>query len=72
MITDDKLRDEKVQYGFNREESKIALLSLVEIDKYDVLLSDQSRIIEQAKFTYSPLSRALEKQKQLKTKEKNR
>ena len=27
-----------------------------------MLLSDQSRIIEQAKFTYSPLGKAFEKQ----------
>ena len=39
-----------------------------EIDKYEfftneeMLTSDQSRIIEQAKFTYSPLSKAFEKQ----------
>ena len=41
------------------------------IDKYEcltgeeILPSDQSRIIEQAKFTYSPLGKVLEKQKNL-------
>ena len=42
-------------------------LSTSEIDKYEylagkeILLSDQKRIIEQAKFTYSPLGKAFEK-----------
>ena len=48
------------------------------IDKYEnvtgeeILPSDQSRITEQAKFTYSSLGKAFEKQKQLKIKEKNK
>ena len=38
-----------------------------------MLLSDLSRVIDQAKFTYSPLGKTFEKQlKQLKTKEKNK
>ena len=47
---------------------KILALSSGKIDKYQyftnekILLSDQSRIIERAKFTYSPLSKAFEKQ----------
>ena len=42
------------------------MLSSGKIDKYeyptdeDKLLSDQSRIIEQAKFTYSPFGKAFE------------
>ena len=36
----------------------------------ELLPNDQSRMIGQAKFTYSPLSKAFEKQKQLKIKEK--
>ena len=36
----------------------------------DILPSNQQQIIEQAKFTYSPLGKAFEKQKQLKIKEK--
>ena len=37
----------------------------------DILPSNQQQIIEQAKFTYSPLGKAFEKQKQLKIKVKN-
>ena len=48
--------------------AKISALPSGKIDKYEyltgekILLSDQSRIVEQAKFTYSPLSKAFEKQ----------
>ena len=68
MITDDKIRDEKLQYDINRAAEKISVLSSGKIDKYEyltskeILPSDQSRIIEQAKFTNSPLSKAFEKQ----------
>ena len=47
---------------------KISELSFDKIDKYEfftgveILPSDQSRIIEQAKFTYSPLSKVFGKQ----------
>ena len=59
MIIDDKIRDEKLQYDINREAAKTSALSSGKIDKYEyltgeeILASDQSRIIEQAKFTYS-------------------
>ena len=68
MTIDDKIRDEKLQYDINREAAKISALSSGKIDKYEyltieeILPSLQSRIIEQAKFTYSPLGKALEKQ----------
>ena len=51
-----------------REAAKTSTLSSGKIDKYEyltgdeILPSDQSRIIEQAKFTYSPLSKTFEKQ----------
>ena len=51
-----------------REAAKTSALSSGKIDKYEyltgdeILPSDQSRIIEQAKFTYSPLSKTFEKQ----------
>ena len=67
MTTDDKIKDEKLQYGINREAAKISGLSSGKIDKYEylageeILPSDQSRIIEQAKFTYSPLGNSFEK-----------
>ena len=54
-----EIRDEKLQYKINRAAAKISALSSGKIDKYEcltgkeILPSDQSRIIEQAKFTYS-------------------
>ena len=67
MTIDDKIKDEKLQYDINREAAKISALSSGKIDKYEyltgeILPSDQSRIIEQAKFTYSLLGRTFEKQ----------
>ena len=68
MTTDDKITDEKVQYDINRKAAKLSALSPGKIDKYEfltgeeILPSDQSRIIELAKFTYSPLGKAFEKQ----------
>ena len=57
MKTDDKIRDEKLEYDINREAAKISALSSGE----EILSSDQTWIIEQAKFTYSPLGKAFEK-----------
>ena len=68
MIIDDKIRDEKLQYDINREAAKISGLSSGKVDKYEyftgeeILPSDRRRVIEQSKFTYSPLRKALEKQ----------
>ena len=68
MTIDDKIRDEKLQYDINREAAKISALSSGKIHKYeyltgeDILPSNQQQIIEQAKFTYSPLGKAFEKQ----------
>ena len=68
MIIDDKIRNKKIQYNINRVAAKISALSSDKIDKYEfltgkeILPSDQSRIIEQVKFTYSPFSKAFEKQ----------
>ena len=67
MIIDDKINDEKLQYNINREAAKTSPFSSDKIDKYEYLTSeemlpsDQSRIIEQAKFTYSPFGKAFEK-----------
>ena len=68
MTIYDKIIDEKIQYDINKEVTKISALSSGKIDKYEhltceeILPSDQSRIIEQAKFTYSPLGKTFEKQ----------
>ena len=64
MTTDNKIRDEKLQFNTNRETAKAALTS-GKIDKYkylageEVLPPDQSRIIEQAKFTYSSFGKSV-------------
>ena len=68
MTIEDKIKDEKLEYDINREAAKISALSLGKIDKYEyltgeeILPSDQQQIIEQAKFTYSPLGKAFEKE----------
>ena len=68
MTIDDKIRNEKLQYDINREETKILALLSGKIDKCEYLTgeemlpSNQRQIIEQAKFTYSPLGKALGKQ----------
>ena len=54
--------------SYNREAAKISALSSGKLDKYeyltgeDILPSDQQQIIEQTKFTYSPLGKAFDKQ----------
>ena len=68
MTVNDQIRDEKLQYGMIKEAAKISALSLGKIHKYeyltgeDILPSNQQQIIEQARFTYSPLGKAFEKQ----------
>ena len=68
MTINDQIRDEKLQYDTDREAAKIPALSSGKIHKYeyltggDILLCNQQQIIEQAKFTYSPLGKAFEKQ----------
>ena len=68
MTINDQIRYEKLQYYINRETAKISALSSGKIHKYeyltgeDILPSNQQQIIEQAKFTYSPLGKAFEKQ----------
>ena len=68
MTIEDKTKDEKLQYDINREAAKVSALSSGNIDKYEyltgeeILPSNQQQIIEQAKFTYSPLGKAFEKQ----------
>ena len=67
MTINDQIRDEKLQYDINREAAKISSLSSGKIHKYehltgeDILPSNQQQIIEQAKFSYSPLRKAFEK-----------
>ena len=68
MTINDQIRDEKLRADINREEAKISALSSGKIHKYeyrtgkDILPLTQQQIIEQTKFTYSPLGKAFEKQ----------
>ena len=69
MTIDGQIRDEKLQYDINREAAKISALSSNKIGKYEYLTGEeispynQKQIIEQAKFTYSPVGKAFEKKK---------
>ena len=68
MTINDQIRDEKIQYDINREAAKISALSSGKIRKYeyltgeDILPFNQEQIKEQAKFTFSTLGKAFEKQ----------
>ena len=68
MTIEDQIRDEKLQYDINREDAKISALSSGKLGKYEyltgeeVLPSTQQLLVEQGKFTYSPLGKAFEKQ----------
>ena len=68
MTIDDQIKDEKLQYDINREAAKISALSSGKFNKYEYLTgeemlpSNKEQIIEQAKFEYSPLGKAFEKQ----------
>ena len=68
MAINDKIRDGKLKYNIKREAAKVSALSSEKNDKYEyltgeeILPPDQKRAIEQAKFVYSPLGKAFEKQ----------
>ena len=69
MTIEDQIKDEKLQYDINREAAKISALSSGKLDKYEyltgeeILPSNQQQIVQQAKFNYSPLGKAIEKQR---------
>ena len=69
MTIEDQIKDEKLQCDINREAAKISALSSGKLDKYEyltgeeILPSNQQQIIQQAKFNYSPLGKAIEKQR---------
>ena len=68
MRINDQIRDEKLRYDMNREAAKLSALSSGKIHKYeyltgeDMLPFNQQQIIEQARFTNSPLGKAFKKQ----------
>ena len=59
---------EKLKHNINRKEAKISVLSSDKFNKVEhftggeILPSDQRGMIEQAKFAYSALGKAFEKQ----------
>ena len=63
MTINDQIKDEKLQYIINREAPKISALSSGKLRKYeyltgeDILPPNEQQIIEQIKFTYSPLGK---------------
>ena len=69
MTIEDQIKDEKLQYDINREAAKISALSSGKLDKYEyltgeeILPSNQQQITQQTKFNYSPLGKAIEKQR---------
>ena len=68
MTINDQIKDEKLQQNINREAAKISALLSGKLHKYeyltgeDILPSTQQQIIEQTKFTYSPLGKDFDKQ----------
>ena len=64
MTIDGRIRDEKLQYDIKKKQQKyrhyhqLKLINMNILQVKKLLPPDQSRIIEKAKFTYSPLSRA--------------
>ena len=66
MTIGHKIRDEKLQYGINREATKISAsgksYKYEHLTNEEILPSDQRRVIEQVKFTYTPLEKVFEKQ----------
>ena len=79
MTIDDQIRDENLQDDINRETAKITALSSNKLNKYEcltgeeILASNHKQIIEQTKFTYSPLGKAFENQiKTIKDQGKNK
>ena len=68
MTINEQIRDEKLQYDINRKAAIISAKSSGKLHKYEYLTgeellpSNQQQIIEQARFTYSPLGKAFEKQ----------
>ena len=69
MTIDDQIRGKKkLQYDINREAAEVSASSSGKTNKYEyftgeeTLPSNQKQIIEQPRFTYSPLDKAFEKQ----------
>ena len=70
MTINDKIRSEKLQYSINREEGKyqcyhlekLINMNILQVKYYYYCPLIKKKIIEQAKFTYSPLGNDFDKQ----------
>ena len=68
MTINDQIRHEKLRYDINGEAAEISALSSGKSHKYeyltgeDILPSNQQQVIQQARFIYSPLEKAFDKQ----------
>ena len=68
MTIADQIKEEKLQYDINREAAKLSALSSGKIDKFEYLTDEEilpagkQQMINEAKFSYSPLGKAFEKQ----------
>ena len=60
MTVDDKIRDENSTTRY--EQKNIKNVNKFILTGGEILPSDSSRVMEQTKFTYSPLGEAIEKQ----------
>ena len=77
MTINDQIRDEKPQYDINRKVAEYQLYQKAELISMNILLVKKHyhliKITERAKFTYSPLGKAYEKQiKTIEIKEKTK
>ena len=63
MTINDQIRNKKLRYDINRALSSEKIHRYEYLTGEDILPSNQQQIIEQARFTYSPLGKAFEKQR---------
>ena len=64
MTIDNKIKDVKLRYDMNKNHQHYHQVKLIDMNaprSQEILPSDHSRMIEQAKFTYSSLRKAFEK-----------
>ena len=65
-ILDDKIKAYKSQYDLGKQADKISALSSKELEKYEYLTSEdlgyKPDVIQRAKFEYSPLGEAFNKE----------
>ena len=75
MSCDDKIKDGKLEQDIRSETVKISALLLTLYESFtgeEILLSDQSRMVKQAIFTYCSLGKALENQTKRSRKKSNK